>query len=380
MNILLVTDGPLSDKHAGGLRLIRIYSIIKQLNPSVHLYQLSILREPTKIEVIAIFEKQFSIQVNEQGAQKNFQQFLSGCDVEFSIVELSSVQVYRFLSCIRRYQSDADIILTLMESQVRACGILLPRFKPQNIKHWKRLVSNIKWALYELYYIYQSDLSITVSIADYEVLKSFNISKKKLKNLTTFEPNILKTGTVEIDATQSNATKKVIIFFAYFGSKTNIESLRWFIEKVHIDLCKLHPDYKLHICGAGITPELTEYLSCFEQIVIVGEVENIDDALLKHTIGIAPALSGSGVRGKIHQYSSYFMATVATSIATEGLQYIPNKSILIADDEKNYFDCCNFLLENSSLRIRIASGAFHTYQRYYTEDAIIADLRDVYRI
>ena len=51
---------------------------------------------------------------------------------------------------------------------------------------------------------------------------------------------------------------------------------------------------------------------------LVGEVDSLEPFIKNASIGIAPALSGSGFRGKINQYSINFIPTVASKLAAKG--------------------------------------------------------------
>jgi glycosyltransferase involved in cell wall biosynthesis len=74
-------------------------------------------------------------------------------------------------------------------------------------------------------------------------------------------------------------------------------------------------------------------------------------------VGIAPALSGAGMRGKIHQYAALGIPCVTSPIACEGLQYKHDESILVADSAHDFAAACISLLQNADLREKVGMRA-----------------------
>ena len=73
--------------------------------------------------------------------------------------------------------------------------------------------------------------------------------------------------------------------------------------------------------------------------------------------GIAPALAGSGFRGKVNQYAVLGIPAVASRIAHKGLAYRDRQSILIADAPEDFARCCIQLLQDDKLNDAIAAAA-----------------------
>ena len=68
------------------------------------------------------------------------------------------------------------------------------------------------------------------------------------------------------------------------------------------------------------------------QINFVGEVKDVTPYYLKNNIAIVPLLEGSGTRLKILEAMSFGLPVISTCIGAEGIDYIENKHIIIAND------------------------------------------------
>jgi len=171
---------------------------------------------------------------------------------------------------------------------------------------------------------------------------------------------------------------KTIVYFAYFKSKTNIESLMWFCSKVHPLILKKIPDYTFRIAGYGLDMKLKKKLSNIKNVKVIGSVSNINDAFDDSSVGIIPALSGAGIRGKIHQYSLAKIPSVASKIAVEGLKYEHNKSIMLANNECDFSKFCTYLLLNKSFARKMALSAKKLCLDEYVWSKKLKDIKNIY--
>jgi glycosyltransferase involved in cell wall biosynthesis len=76
----------------------------------------------------------------------------------------------------------------------------------------------------------------------------------------------------------------------------------------------------------------------------VGEVDSLEEELSHAWVGIAPALSGAGLRGKINQYAIEGVPCVASTLAGKGFAYEPGRSICLANSASEFAEACVHLL------------------------------------
>jgi glycosyltransferase involved in cell wall biosynthesis len=118
----------------------------------------------------------------------------------------------------------------------------------------------------------------------------------------------------------------------------------------------------------------------YESINWVGEVEDIAPVILSSAAGIAPALSGAGVRGKIHQYSALGIPCVASTISAASLKYIHGISIFRADSPLDFSRYCLALLSNEKLAKNMGSQAKKLCLTEYTWDSMEPDIKKLYSL
>jgi glycosyltransferase involved in cell wall biosynthesis len=357
--ILLVSYLPPSKEHAGGQRLLDLYAELKCMQPDLHLALVTCGDHGSDIELLgAIFDEVHCL----SGAQ--FSKFwvlaLSFYVPEFDVIDLQYHQTGALIGAVRRRWPLATLIFAPMESQLRALKIAFAKKKLAQCWAWKPMLGLVRNAVMESYYVMRADKVVTVSDSDRDVLTFLKQADKVTCLPTCISPLEASIG-CSLEVLSESAT---IVFFAYFGSRTNQEALCWFIQEVHPAICRALPSYRLRVVGHGIDESLLKFCA-IGQVEVVGAVATIADALDGAAVGISPALSGAGVRGKIHQYAAFGLPCVTSPIACEGLSYKDGDSILIANTARDFSDASIALLQDKRLRERVGKKARSVCQNHY---------------
>jgi glycosyltransferase involved in cell wall biosynthesis len=164
-----------------------------------------------------------------------------------------------------------------------------------------------------------------------------------------------KTTTVDF------ASRYGVLFVAYFGSQTNIDALKWYVNEVHLEVLKELPDVKLFVAGEKSQTLDNSYFH--NSVKFLGRVKDLPYLIANARIGISPALYGGGFRGKINQYSIMGIPTVAHSLAASGLRY-PNGAIKICNSSTEWVKAVVELYSNESLNVEIANNAKEHAKRF----------------
>lgn len=376
-SVLLISYFAPCRGHAGGLRLLELYQQIKLLSPNIHLELIACIHpdadwgleliETIFNKVYWVSHKQYSIEtISSMGA----------FDRAFDFIDLQYHQSGALIPELKQRYPRAIITFSPMESMVRAAILSFQMgWRSYNVK---RICLSMWLALQEIYYVMRADRVTCVSMPDRESLLKF----KKATDIFCVPTGLTLTiQNSDQHKYRENIIKvnNVLVFSAFFGSKTNQDSLIWFITLVHPLIKKCVPNYTLKVVGRGASNDLVKLCQA-DGVVFVGEVVAIEPEFESACIGIAPALSGAGVRGKINQYASVGLPCVATHMAAVGLKYESQKSILLADMPTNFANHCVMLLLDEKLRISIGLEAQRVCLENYTWQSMVFEITKAYNL
>lgn len=156
-----------------------------------------------------------------------------------------------------------------------------------------------------------------------------------------------------------------LIFIGGFKHKPNIDAIRYFTQEIWPIILESRPNATLYIAGsnshlllqAGVNTNLPG-------INLIGYVENLHLAFEKHKVNIAPLTYGAGTKGKVISSLCSGIPCVSTSIGSEGIVGLEHrKNILIADNPKDFAECCIELIEDKDLWSKLSFEAYQYAQQ-----------------
>jgi hypothetical protein len=226
------------------------------------------------------------------------------------------------------------IVYTPMESEIRNLALRTKKLSAN--------LTSIKLSIKEKQLLISSDLIVAVSKPDEAYLKIF-ANSRTIRIDTPISKNFVQFSKSE--RRLKFEERSGVIFVAYFGSQTNIDALDWYINNVHELLLRIFPDIELNVVG-----DKSEHLSELyknRNVNFVGRVPNVIPHIAKSRIAIAPALYGSGFRGKINQYSILGIPTVAHPLSASGLGY-PRGALAISSSVSEWVERITHLYSSQS--------------------------------
>jgi len=378
--ILLVSRFCPTKAHAGGLRILDIYALIKERLPGVQLDLYTFHRADIDWSIDEIYQIFDNIYFSpcEKLSPEGFSALRKIC-YEYDIVDVQFHQLGLRLNRFRHLGK--KIIFTPLESMARTLYTGLRWIFKGSVKYnLTRIPANLYGAFQEIAFSRSADEVVCVSRLDADFLHGLTGSRKVKfleTGLSKFEFAEALSENAAIIAPESKAMR--IVYVASFGSETNIIALRWYLENVHPLVKENVPEYRFVVIGRGDTSSFVEYKND-ASIDFVGEVLHLSAHIEQARVGIAPALGGSGFRGKINQYAILGVPAVAMPIAMSGLAYVDGVSIYVAELPHVFARRCIQLLTDAKLNAEMGGAARKICLGQYTWSSMWSSICDIYNL
>lgn len=372
-NILLVSYYLPSRGHGGGLRLLDLYSAIRTLYPDARLDLVAARSGPDEApedEVKAVFDNIWLLDANDFNPEGLASREL--LSKRYDVVDLQYLQSGYLIRAYRK-TGERRIIFSPMESMVRSLGTFFRGFsltRAWTVQAWR----NLTYALQEIRFVFSADHVLCVSEGDARVLRRFRWRGRVTAIETGVSPLEFPESLRAAAPVRDLCEVRRVVFVAYFGSATNMEALKWYLDEVHPLILKDVPQYRLGIVGRGLEPDAIQV----DSVDVIGEVESIEPCLKNAWVGIAPALSGAGLRGKINQYAIAGVPCVASTLAAKGLAYRDGESIYLAGDAVAFAKHCTWLLSYPLKNMEMGSAARKICLANYVWEAKIGQIARLY--
>ena len=375
--LLLVAYYCPSRAHAGGLRILDLYSLIKARHPDVQLDIYTHCRpgiDWSTEDVERIFDNIYYSPCEEltPGGLLALQK----SQPRYDVIDLQFHQSADHLEgfrCLGR-----KILFTPMESQTKALYVELKSlFSKGSHFSLRKAAVNIKLAAEEVVFSFKADAVVCVSRTDAAFLRTIT-GLRKVRHLDTGISGIEFADALTDGWPQANpaAKEKRLVYVAYFGSETNIVALKWYLEHVHPLVKARVPGYVLSVVGRGDLAPFQRYRDA--SVEFLGEVPSLAPHISRARVGIAPALGGSGFRGKVNQYAVYGVPSVVSPISAHGLAYRNSFNIFVAASPEEFARDCIQLLEDVDLNRVMGQRARETCLAKYTWESKLKAIRGIY--
>ena len=377
--ILLVSHYCPTRAHAGGLRILDIYALIREQCPNVQLDLLTFHRPSIDWSLDSarhVFHNIYQSPTEELTPETLIE--LRGSPLYYDVVDLQFHQSGYQIDAFRRIGS--KIIFTPMESLAKAAFInLRTNLLTTNSSQLLKVAASLHSAVEEVVFALKVDEVICVSRADASFLRAVTASRRVQgmeTGVSQFEfADALTPGFV---CTSARNRRCNILFVAYFGSETNVFALHWYLENVHPIVKAAVPAYALTVVGRGDLSAFSNYGG--SSIELVGEVDTVAPYIQEARVGIAAALSGSGFRGKVNQYAILGVPSVVSPIAHKGLAYQDGVNIFVEEKPEAFAQRCVRLLIDFELNDRMGQSARELCLANYTWQSKWPSICSIYNL
>ncbi len=273
---------------------------------------------------------------------------------EFDIIQLEGLYLCPYIPFIRKY-SKAIIAYRAHNIEFEIWERTARLSEGLRSKYIRNLSRRIK--RFEISYLNQYDLLIPITDRDGKILDELGNIKPK------------HTSQTGIDFASLVPTAKKLEFPSLFHIGAldwapNQEGLIWFIDHCWPKLKEQNPELKFYLAGRN-SPDWFERRIRQDGIVYLGEISDAYDFINSKAIMVVPLFSGSGMRIKIIEGMALGKPIVTTDIGTEGIPTENWKNILIANNEDQFVDVINKLINDRNLADEIGRNAIGFIQEKF---------------
>lgn len=148
-----------------------------------------------------------------------------------------------------------------------------------------------------------------------------------------------------------------LLFIGNFMHPPNVDAALRLIKQIFPPLRAAFPDLEIDIVGAH--PPAALFETDTPGAHITGFVPDVTPYLDRAAVVVVPLRLGGGMRVKVLEALAAGKALVASPLATEGLELIDGKQVILAESDRQFTDQVAALIADPSKRRHLADSARH---------------------
>ena len=171
--------------------------------------------------------------------------------------------------------------------------------------------------------------------------------------------------------------ENAIIYVGTLTWEANIDGLEWFINGCWEKLKSANPDLKFYIIGKNPSPRLKKLAGRFEDIVLTGFIDDLEEYFTKCKVNVVPLRFGSGIKVKVINGLYRGIPIVTTSVGIESIDVKADHHLIVADSHEEMISSINRLLQEKESWERISKNAKQVAEEKFTWARLYENLDQV---
>ena len=150
-------------------------------------------------------------------------------------------------------------------------------------------------------------------------------------------------------------------------------------EKVWPELSRVLPDARLTIVGASPPPQVVELAARDSRVRATGFVDDVRPYMERAQVYLCPMRDGGGTRLKILDALAMQVPIVATQMALEGIDVVPERDVLVANEPREFIQQISRLVKDPALCERIRGNGRSFVQQHFSWPVIRRHMEQAFR-
>ena len=158
------------------------------------------------------------------------------------------------------------------------------------------------------------------------------------------------------------------IFWGNMSFEPNVRAVEWFCSTVWPIIRQRRPTARLSIAGSSPS-QAVRHLSGKHGVEVLGQLEDIRDAIAEHAIAVMPFVSGAGLKNKMLEAAAMGRATICSPVALNGLRGAVEEAFVVVREPHEWVRRIEALWDDESARTTLGTRArewvecHHTWRR-----------------
>ena len=158
----------------------------------------------------------------------------------------------------------------------------------------------------------------------------------------------------------------------------NRDAVEFFASKIFPKIRHIVPNARFVVAGRSASDEFRTRIVAIPGVSFTGTLPDIRPAIAEAAVCIVPLRIGSGTRLKILEAAAMAKAIVSTRLGAEGLAFIDQEEICLADEPVEFAGCVAELLRNRYSRTSLGQAARYRVEAQYSYPALQASVREAF--
>ena len=147
-----------------------------------------------------------------------------------------------------------------------------------------------------------------------------------------------------------------LLFTGAMDYHANVDGVTWFCREVFPGIRSEFPDVQFYIVGSNPRKDVLQ-LQTIDGVNVTGFVEDIRPYYSHADVCVTPLRLARGIQNKILEAMAMGKPVITTSKAAEGINAVPGKHFLIADDPDQFIRAVSMLLQAPEKRNQLGLAA-----------------------